>query len=528
MKRFFYLFLAFLVFSFVSCAGDSKIEKLEPSSPVVEKPKPPVEEEIPKTQNEERPSEEENPETQNEEKPSEEEISETQNEEKPSEKETSSENQDENAQKNAFEAETFDFENAEVVPEGEGFFISKEEEIKKENKQPPVVVTEKEVIEPEKPLVVETPNVVKTSAVSETKIETKVEEKQGDEISNAENNSVAIETSENNSTALDISENDSAALDIPENETSLEEAAEEIEKLPIIPSRSVKILKGQYLDVNYPGTGWVYLGEIDENGNGEKKLTYFGRKLGNENTTFTLRSRNQGTAILHFYKNDNLTGTYIDDYLEVTIEDTVASSSAMRTTAPSYAEAVPKKPEKVAKVEKKEAQKETEPEKKAESDGETEKKSSQLSPSSKKDVADNKKGTTIVQTSESEPTYSSPSVPSTSSTPKVSASQAKTENAPSLPEKEDELFAYAKKCYDEKKYEEALVAVQKYLDISGSKTDEALYLQGLIYESDSSVRNIRNAIDCFDSVVKNYPASEFWQKSRNRSIYLRRFYVEIR
>lgn len=73
---------------------------------------------------------------------------------------------------------------------------------------------------------------------------------------------------------------------------------------------------GQYLDISYPGSGWLYLGEED----GKQLFRYFGRKIGTTDTSFTLRSRNEGTTLLHFSKTDTLTGDIIDDWLEVTVK----------------------------------------------------------------------------------------------------------------------------------------------------------------------------------------------------------------
>ena len=86
--------------------------------------------------------------------------------------------------------------------------------------------------------------------------------------------------------------------------------------------------------------GWVYLGEVNDS----QKIRYFGRKVGSGDTTFSRRSREEGNTILHFYKNDALTGEYIDDYLEVDIKG--KSNDSSRAKAPLYAEVVPPKPAK--------------------------------------------------------------------------------------------------------------------------------------------------------------------------------------
>ena len=96
---------------------------------------------------------------------------------------------------------------------------------------------------------------------------------------------------------------------------------EEVEEV-IVPSRSVTIKNGEYLDIEYPGKGWVYLGAVDMS----KNLTYFGRKLGTENTKYSFSGKTAGTVILHFYKEDLLTNEYIDDYIEVTVLEEKSSN----------------------------------------------------------------------------------------------------------------------------------------------------------------------------------------------------------
>ena len=74
-------------------------------------------------------------------------------------------------------------------------------------------------------------------------------------------------------------------------ETIVEAIEEEPEEIIIEPSRKVSIKTGEYLDIEYPGKGWVYLGAVDLS----KNLNYFGRKLSTENTKYTfISNRNYG------------------------------------------------------------------------------------------------------------------------------------------------------------------------------------------------------------------------------------------
>ena len=93
---------------------------------------------------------------------------------------------------------------------------------------------------------------------------------------------------------------------------------------------------------------------------------------------------------------------------------------------------------------------------------------------------------------------------------------------------ESALLKTASKLYDSKDFENALKVITKFFDKASGKIDEGLYLQGQILEAKSPVQNIKDAIESYDLVVKNYPASPFWEKARNRKTFLQRFYINIR
>ena len=86
----------------------------------------------------------------------------------------------------------------------------------------------------------------------------------------------------------------------------------------------------------------------------------------------------------------------------------------------------------------------------------------------------------------------------------------------------------ARKAYDEKRFEEALDLVQKFFDVATEDLDAGLYLEGLILEAKSSARNIKSAIGAYDTLIKNWPQSPYWRRANERSIYLKRFYIDIR
>lgn len=105
-----------------------------------------------------------------------------------------------------------------------------------------------------------------------------------------------------------------------------------------VPSRKITMRIQEYLDVTYPGSGWIFMGLTD----GSKGMTYSGHKLGTKDTVFTLQAKEPGTKILHFYRIDPLTGGYIDDYIEVEVLDETGSNET-HVSAPDYTPPLPKK-----------------------------------------------------------------------------------------------------------------------------------------------------------------------------------------
>ena len=179
-------------------------------------------------------------------------------------------------------------------------------------------------------LVVET---VETEAPEEEPVLAETEGEEEPVLAETELAQDAVSVELDSTVALE-QEDDSIPEEINETQGVLEDI--------VVPSRSVVMDNNQYLDIRYPGSGWVYLGEVTEDGSSieEQNLTYFGRRRTSEDTSFTMKASKPGKTILHFYKQDILTATFIDDYLEVTITEAIAQNG-FRVIAPSYESIVP-------------------------------------------------------------------------------------------------------------------------------------------------------------------------------------------
>ena len=348
--------------------------------------------------------------------------------------------------------------------------------------------------------------------------------------------------------------NEGIALAIPQAEG--EEAVPQEEKPIPMPSRSMTVKNKQFVDIVYPGSGWIYLGEEDSG----DRFIFQGRKLGNGETTFTLRSNKPGTSLLHFYKNDILTGNYIDDWIEITVNEKGATD-AVHVTAPSYAEAVPPKFDRAKNTAEKEkaiaqaaAKKQAEREEKL-----VEQKAAEKTPAEKEspaakteappkkessaEAAPAEKVQTVIQTAGQEKSESKQKTavagnngpqnggqaasPASSSQAAGSGASQKSQGG-AAGNSAQSLLERARKAYDEERYEEALDLVQQFFESATEDFDAGLYLEGLILEAKSSVRNIKSAIDAYDTLLKNWPQSPYWRRANERAVYLKRFYIDIR
>lgn len=396
----------------------------------------------------------------------------------------------------------------------------------------PVFLEKQEVIEPIEETE-EIPLVPPEEKIQEEKIEPEKKENSSQEISGNKNAEEEIQTEQTESPAEEkpeVLENENAKTEIQNTENSGEiisqpeiqveeenteensadsnsqEEETEPEKPPVIPSRSVSIKNSQYLDIVYPGKDWIYLGEED----GKNLMRYFGRKIGDKNTSFSLRSREEGKTILHFYKNDQLTGAFIDDYLEVEIKG--KNYSAERILAPDYSSIVPpaQKNEKQEKI--------SSPEISNQKNEDSE--SSPKIPEEKQ--VDEKK---FENENPSTQTFSE-----LSSGSEVASSQeiSSIEKNNSSDSSSDELLKAAQENFNSKKYKDSLACLESFFEKADSRIDEGLFLQAQIFESNSSERNIKSALDNYETIVRRYPQSSVWKKASERVTYLKKFYFNIR
>lgn len=322
-----------------------------------------------------------------------------------------------------------------------------------------------------------------------------------------------------------VIESDDSTIDIT-NDDVIQPVEEEVSVDPdeqtesaeekIIPSRKVTLKRMEYLDISYPGRGWIYMGITD----GSKDLSYFGRKLGTSDTNFTFQAKTEGTKILHFTKNDALQNEYIEDYIEVEILSEKGSNKT-HIKAPEFKQVSKKQIESVNK------------------------KVIEIS----ENTADNLQQNSMISAQSVTKPSETPIIETESEDQKnivlPETNKAKEKDflvsdsnddsvldTSSIEEKENfdpkTLLKEAKLLYNEKEYSLALEKIERVLEQNDIVKDEALYLQGQCYEAKSEIQNIKKALNSYTLLVENFPASKYWDNANKRIIYLKRFYLEAR
>lgn len=380
---------------------------------------------------------------------------------------------------------------------------------------PPELPEENAAVTTLEPVEAELP--AETTVANETELSNENTIQNADETKLANDNETSNTDDNNTATADDV-------IDITDDDASAKEASEKTIEV-ISPSRKISLKIYEYLDITYPGSGWVYMGLTD----GSKDLSYVGRKLGSSDTKFILQARAAGTKIIHFYKNDSLQKQYVDDYIEVEILGEKGSNKT-HITAPDYKPAIPSKAKKIINDNnaKKELPKE-EPVPQEEADTVTK-------VETKPEVKEVKTETKVV----SKPAAKFESkveqkketkIEKIQETQKTETNQLKEKEENNQPEQTIDLnvlLQEAQLLYNEKEYKKAKDKVELFLENSTQKQDEALFLKGQILEAKSDIQNIKNAIAAYTTLTKNYPASRYWDDANKRIIYLKRFYLEVR
>lgn len=258
-------------------------------------------------------------------------------------------------------------------------------------------------------------------------------------------------------------------------------------------SRSVKLYTGQRLEVVYPGEGWVYLGESTA----QKGIKYQQRKLQSGTSIFHFGAGDEGSYILNFSYFDVFSDNFISDSIAVHVEK--AKTKLNNTVkAPDYKGFI-------------NAQKENKPDLKKENKYDEVLAGTPLKAESSSSAKKN----------ENTKVYDAPDLLTVTekSEPKTSGQDFKSAS---------ELLDMIRGYISEGNAASALNSAEDFFKNYSVNLDEALFLRGQAYELNGPNKNIKKALEAYQTLTKAYPESKFWDKADARIRYIKKFYIDIK
>ena len=262
----------------------------------------------------------------------------------------------------------------------------------------------------------------------------------------------------------------------------------------IVPRRSVNAKMNQFIDIPYSGRKWIFLGETEATS--PPVVRFVNRTFSGDDTLFSVQAKNPGKTVLHFYRQDALENTYIDDYVAVEVlnEKAVGTNEHVRAAEIAFG--------KSASAE----------------DAADSGASNGLSSDAGKIVGNLPSAlqTAVAKVSAAGQAQSAQNVQSSNGISEKDSAEA------------EQIYTAAQKAFEEKRYQDSLTSLTEYEASAGEDSDKALILRARVYESDSELRNIKAALEAYEKIVNFFPESVFWDEAKRRSTYLRRFYFDIR
>ncbi len=262
------------------------------------------------------------------------------------------------------------------------------------------------------------------------------------------------------------------------------------------PSRTATLPEGHTLEVWYPGTGWVYLGDTSaQNG-----LAYETRKLDKADTLFAFRAVKSGTFLLEFSRYDVVSDEFVSDVLSVTVMPPVPARLG-RIRAPDWRST--------------EAERTTRDAVTADAVGADASQRAVVEPdaigsaiSDEPSLVAAGKQSTVVEGS----------VPARAGTPGASVENVSPER----------LIEETRAALAAGDVSRAIAALDSFFTVAVNGLDEGWFLRGQAYEANGSTRDIRKALAAYETVVNAWPESERWKDADGRIRYLKNFYFRGR
>lgn len=266
---------------------------------------------------------------------------------------------------------------------------------------------------------------------------------------------------------------DESAIESGIWETEIESPTLPVHPPAVTPSRKASLSVGQSLDVLYPGTGWVFLGDASS----QNGLTYDKRKLEKTDTLFSFKALKQGNYILNFSRFDVLEDEFASDSLAVEVLET-STKKIDRVLAPHY---------------------------KVVSDSTSTTASTTPQQEASVTVRDEPLVNSMLSTNPAIQTVALTPI----NNPEESLKQAKAALVANDPAK-------------------AITMLDAFFSSAISSLDEGIFLKGQAYEANSPLRDVRKALEAYETLVSAYPESLRWKEADARIRYIKQFYLMIR
>ncbi|MDR2073236.1 MAG: tetratricopeptide repeat protein [Spirochaetaceae bacterium] len=293
-------------------------------------------------------------------------------------------------------------------------------------------------------------------------------------------------------------------------------------------SRTVRVLTGQYLEIPFRGSGWIYLGEFGS----RRGVRFDSRRNDDEGMIFVFQAEHEGTYSLRFSRQDFIHDHILNDYVKVIVETSPATTGSAWSNAhvaPDRVYASPRWP--------------PVPEPAGAAPG----------IAAGTVAATSGLGTSAAPGESSAAGGDGTSVPGGAAGPGIAAREPEgsagsaavsglraPDALPADPPSPDSLppevqspvagdwIRRAREEYDGGRIAGALNALDQFMRYYPGGSDEAYWLYGQSLEANNeTTRDIRRSLEYYRRLVREYPQSSRYDEARRRIAYLERFYFNI-
>ena len=274
-------------------------------------------------------------------------------------------------------------------------------------------------------------------------------------------------------------------------------------------SRTVRAMVGQFIEIPFRGSGWVYLGEFGS----RRGVSYDSRRMETEGMSFIFRADAEGTYSLRFNRHDFVRDVILNDYVKVIVEQrppVTSSAWSSSQVGPDRVYALPRWP--LA----------TEPEGRVPQ--------GQTAGSTPEDLFSADTAPEVAAAANVAPAgtpQTSAEITSIDAAGTTQMDRTSADAAAAPPQIEDWLKR-AREEYDAGRIKNALDALDQFMILYPAGSDEAFWLYGQSLEANNeATRDIRLSLDYYRRLTREFPLSGRYDEARQRIAYLERFYFNI-